>query len=104
MSEFAKEWVSALERDDKKALAIFICNFLVSDFNFTWTNAAQCTANLIGKCERSVRKWRSELIENNGEFPESKQGRYQRSGVLWSNEDLNEKAKTFVRANAALKR
>ena len=54
-------------------------------------------------CERSVRTWRSELIENNGEFPESKQGRYQRSGVLWSNEDLNEKAKTFVRANAALK-
>ena len=43
------------------------------------------------------------LIQNGGDFPESKQGKYRRSGVLWSNEELNKKAFEYVRANAAVK-
>ena len=43
------------------------------------------------------------LGSNNGTFPESNQGRYQHSGVLWANEELCEKAMEYVRANSAVK-
>ena len=42
-------------------------------------------------------------MANSGSFPETLQGRYQRKGVLWQNEELNKKASAFVRANAAKK-
>jgi hypothetical protein len=32
----------------------------------------------------------------------AKQGRYQREGVLWSNEELNKKACEYVRSNPSL--
>ena len=82
---------------------MFLCYHLVAQFCFTTTNADNCVANLIGKSERSVRRWRSSLIENKGWLPGSKQGKFQRTGVLWRNEELNEKASTFVRANSAVK-
>ena len=58
---------------------------------------------MIGKSDRTVRQWRYDLIENDGVLPETKQGRYQRSGVLWNNEELNKEVVQFVRANAAVK-
>jgi len=36
-------------------------------------------------------------------FPDSKQGKYQRSGVLWQNEKLNKKTREFVQTNASVK-
>ena len=50
-----------------------------------------------------MRRWRSAVIENDGVLPESQQGRYQRSGVLWNNEEFNQKATDYVRQNAAVK-
>ena len=38
-----------------------------------------------------------------GEIPESKQGKYQRSGVLWLDESLNRKATQYIRDNACVK-
>lgn len=35
-------------------------------------------------------------------FPESQQGCYQRSGVLWQNEELNESVRKFVRENGCV--
>ena len=58
---------------------------------------------MVKKSDRSVRRWRSGLIENGGVLPESQQGRYQRSGVLWQNEELNKNATEYVRENAAVK-
>ena len=36
-------------------------------------------------------------------MPESKQGKYQRSGVLWSDEALNRKVARHIRENASVK-
>ena len=72
-------------------------------FSFTETKAAAYAATMVKKGEHSVRRWRKEVIDNNGVFRESQQGRYQRSGVLWQNEELNKKATEYVRANAAVK-
>ena len=47
--------------------------------------------------------WRSQFFDNYGEIPESKQGKYQQSGILWAIEDLNKKATRFIRENTNVK-
>ena len=37
---------------------------------------------------------------NDGEIPESRQGKYQRSGVIWACEYLNRKATKFICSNS----
>ena len=103
IGDFVDGWVRTLDRDDKQAVAMLLCSILVSELSFTVTNAAELTGKVIHKTERTVRQWRTDLIQNGGDFPESKQGKYRRSGVLWSNEELNKKASEYVRANAAVK-
>ena len=60
-------------------------------------------ADMIGKTDRSVRQWRTDMLNNDGVLLESKQGKYQRTGVLWNNEELNEKARQYVRMNSSVK-
>ena len=60
-------------------------------------------ADMIGKADRSVRQWRTDMLNNDGVLLESKQGKYQRTGVLWNNEELNEKARQYVRINSSVK-
>ena len=38
-------------------------------------------------------------MANEGSFPDSLQGKYQRSGVLWQNEELNKLATRYIREN-----
>ena len=73
-----------------------------------WTDssrpkAAEYAAQMLNKSDRTVRRWRSSLIENDGVFPESKHGKHQCTSVLWKDEDLNKKATNYVRSNAAVK-
>ena len=55
---------------------------------------------MLGKSEWTIRQWEANFIENGYEVPESKQGRYQQSGILWSSEELNRKAAKYVHENA----
>ena len=82
---------------------MFLCYVLVAKFQYTETRAAEYAAELIHKSDRTVRQWHTDLVANDGVMPESKQGRFQRSGVLWSNEDLNKKVTEYVRINGAVK-
>ena len=104
METFVQSWVQALDHENKKSLAMLLCFVLVKELSFTDTNAAKLTVTVIDKNEKNVRCWRTDLISNGGEFSESKQGHYQRTGLLWANEELNKKASEYVRANAAVKR
>ena len=72
-------------------------------FSFTETKAAEYAAAMVKRSDRTVRRWRSGLIDNDGVLPESQEGRYQRTGVLWYNEELNKKAAEYVRENSAVK-
>ena len=103
MEAFVEGWVQALDHEDRKSLAMLLCFVLVKELSFTETNAAALTARVICKNEKTVRRWRTDLVSNGGAFSESNQGRYQRTGVLWANEELNKKATAYVRANAAVK-
>ena len=51
---------------------------------------------MIGRSERTVRQWFCDFLEH-GEIPDNKQGKYQQTGVLWSSEELNQKATKFFR-------
>ena len=65
-------------------------------FSFTETKAAEYAVAMVKKSECTARRWRAGLIDNNGVLPESQQGRYQRSGILWQNEELNKRATEHV--------
>ena len=83
-----------------KSLAIFLCHIFVKHFGMNIADAAQLAANSIGKSDRSVRQWRTNVLNNDGVLPESKQGQ---NGVLWNNEELNEKARRFITVNSSIK-
>ena len=54
-------------------------------------DAAELAGMMIGRSDRTIRDWKSHFFANDGAMPESKQGKYQRSGVVWKNEKLNVK-------------
>ena len=97
--QFVEDWVLSLNRHDTISLALFLTFHLL---NFPSTRAAEYAAIMIGKSDRTVRQWRADFHENQA-IPDSQQGRYQRSGVLWSSEALNTKATWHVRENVIVK-
>ena len=89
MESFCDDWISHLDKDDRVSLGIFLCFQLTKQLDIGDTKAAELSGIMIGKSDRTVREWRTRFFVNNGEIPESKQGKYQRSGILWTSEDLN---------------
>ena len=79
-----------------------MCFQLSKHFNLGKTKAAEHAGEMVGQSDKSVREWRKKFLEE-GEVPESKQGKYQRSGVLWSDEALNRKAARHIHENASVK-
>ena len=58
---------------------------------------------MIGRSDRTIRDWKAQFYENEGKIPGSKQGQYQRSGVLWHSESLNKKLRKYVQEKAFVK-
>ena len=100
MKQFAEQWKSTLDQEDLKSLAVFLCHIFTSELDLSHSKAAEHTAKIIGKTERTIRQWRTDLVAH-GEIRESKKGKYERPKVLWANKELNDKARTFVQANTA---
>ena len=88
---------------DRISLGIFIQYQLSTVLQKGETESAELAALMIGKSDRTIRDWIAQFLENDCKVPDSKQGHYQRSGVLWQNEDLNKKASKYIRENAAVK-
>lgn len=99
---YVDEWVTSLDRDDNISLGLFLTYNLENALQYPSTKAAECAAIMLGKSERTVWQWRTDFLEN-GEILHNKQGRYQRTGLLWSNEELNKKASCFIRENCNVK-
>ena len=103
MQGFCDEWVPTLDRDDLQALSILLRVTLVSKLGLTILKAASIISEMLGKSERTIREWWSIFTQNDFAFSGTLQGAYQRSGILWSNEELNEKVRAYVHENAAKK-
>ena len=57
---------------------------------------------MVKMSDRTVQWRRSFLVENDGVIPESQQGCYQWSGILWKNKELSKKAAEYVCENASI--
>ena len=99
---FCEDWVCHLDRDDRVSLGLFLCFQLSKYLQLGETKAAELSGMMIGKSDKAVREWRA-YFNDNGEIPESKQGKYQRSGIVWNNEALNKKATRYIREHANVK-
>ena len=99
---FCEDWVSHLERDDRVSLKLFLCFQFTKHLDTADTKAAEIAGMIIGRSDKTVREYRKQFLED-GEILESKQGKYQRSGVMWSSEELNKKAARYIRENANVK-
>ncbi len=100
---YAQEWVESLSRDDLLSLSILLWYLLVNILEFQLTEAAKLIARVLGKSDRTIREWKAVFRDNDGCFPDSLQGKYQREGVLWQNEELNKIATKYVRENTVVK-
>ena len=100
---FCEEWVTHLDYEDRASLGLFLNFQLKSCIGMGVTEAAEVSGLMIGKSDRTIREWQARFFDNGGEVAESRQGGYQRSGILWTNEELNRKAAKFIRENAAVK-
>ena len=83
VENFCEEWVSHLNREDRVSLGLFLCVQLSKHFDLGETKAAELAGMIVGRSDKTVREWRKYFLEE-GEFRENEQGKYQRSGVLWS--------------------
>lgn len=99
---FCEDYVLQLDNDQRIGLGVFLSFQLVKYFKLGSTRAAEIAGMMIGRSDKSIRSWKSRFIET-GEIPDCKQGKYQRSGILWSNESLNKKAIKYIRLNNNVK-
>lgn len=102
METFLENWVLSLDRDDTISLGLYLLHHLTVTLNIPRTKAAEFAGMMMGKADRTIRQWKADYV-NHGSIPDNKQGKYQRSGVLWSSEDLNRKACRYVREHANVK-
>ena len=100
---FCEEWVSHLGRDDLVSLSLFLCFQLSRHLGVGETKAAELSALMIGKSDKTVREWRKSFYEHDGEIQDTSQGRYLLSGLVWSSEELNKKATRYIRENTNIK-
>ena len=91
LGDFAEDWLETLAKNEIKSIYLFLGYHFVHAFSFIETKAAEYAASMMKKSDLTARRWRSALIDD-GVLPELEQGRYQQSGVLWQNEELNKKA------------
>lgn len=100
---YATEWVESLHRDSLQSVSILLRHLLGGVLRYPIMDSANLIGEVLGKGERTIREWRSKFIDNCGKFPESLRGKYQRQGVLWQSEELNEKAAKHVRETSVVK-
>ena len=72
--------MAKLSQHDLQSLAVFLCHMFTQHFSMQATEAAVLVSSIVGKSDKSVRRWRTSVIKNKGVLPSSKQGKYERKG------------------------
>ena len=79
-------------------MALLLYGRLPTIFGLSKTDTAAVVGEVLHKNKRTIRRW---VEANGGELSESQQGHYVRNNTLMSNEELCERARAYVRENAA---
>ena len=61
--------------------------------------ASEYASIMLGKSDRTIQQWKADFLEI-GDIADS---RHQRSGILWSSEELNKKASKYIQENSNVK-
>ena len=105
ISDMAEEplqsWLETVPHDDLQHMALLLYTSFPVVFGLQKTDAAAAVGQVLHKNERTIRRWIDDFASNDGEFSESQQGHYVRNNTLMSNEEICEKAREYVRENAA---
>ena len=96
-----QSWLETVPHDDLQHMALLLYTSFPVIFGLRKTDAAAAVGQVLHKNERTIRRWIDDFVSNDGEFSESQQGHYIRNNTLMSNEDICEKARVYVRENAA---
>ena len=97
----SQSWLASIPREDQQHLALLLYARLPPMFRLGKTDTAGVVGEVIEKNERTIRRWVDDFTSNKGEFSNSQQGHYIRNNTLMSNEELCDKARVYVRENAA---
>ena len=100
---YSNEWIESLGRDDVISLTILLHKLLVHSLQMGVTESSKIISELVNYSDQTIQEWRSIFVSSEGMFPESQQGCYQHSGVLWQNEELNESVRKFVCENGCVR-
>ena len=90
-NKFCDSWVLQLDTEDSMNFGPFLCFQLKKVLFVGSMKATECAALMTGRNEQTMCEWRLKFFQNDRKVVESKQGRYQQSGILWSNENFNKK-------------
>ena len=96
-----QSWLDNLPRDDLQHMALLLYGRLPTIFGLSKTDTAAVVGEVLHKNECTIRGWVDDFMSNGGEFSESQQGHYVRNNTLMSNKELCERAREYVRKNAA---
>ena len=66
LKDIAEDWLETLDKDEIKSISLFLSYHFMHAFSFTETKAAECAASMVKKSDRTVRRWRRILINNDG--------------------------------------
>ena len=95
-----QDWLDNLPRVDLRHVALLLYTSLPRKFGLQETDTAAAVAEL-DKSEHTISPWIDDFVQNDRMFSDTQQGHYVRNNTLMSNEELCEKARVYVRANAA---
>ena len=93
------DWVVNLPALDRKMLAVSLSQSFIKRQQMKLTDAVREAASFVGLNEKTVRKYRNDFFTNQGQFPETRRGKYTRESLL-SNENLRLDAAMWVRENS----
>ena len=96
--EIFDEWILSLRLDQRRMLSVILMESFKNRQNMNTKDAAQESGSIVGFNEKTVRKYRNDFFNNKGSLSEFRQGKYERHCV-YHNEDVNKKAREWVREN-----
>lgn len=97
--EILDGWMVAWTLEDRRKLAVILMESFRKRQKMNVKDAAQEAGSIVGFNEKTVRRHRNDFYKNKGSLTESRRGKYERH-CIYHDEDINQKAREWVRENA----
>ena len=96
------DWISELEREDLRMLAMLMYNNYRKQYGLLKTSTAKEVSLCLGIGDKTVRTWRKKFLNDSSIFTVDSRGKYSRNKVL-DDEEYRDLALEWVRTHAYIK-